>query len=820
MISRAPAGTELASVLPMLRDLRFALRGLVRAPGFTLVAIVTLALGIGANTAIFSVVDSVLLRPLPYPRAERLMSVSSTIDPASGKISPASWPDFLDLRARSRAFGELAALHDDAFVLTGAGPPQHLDGVAATANVFAVLGVAPALGRGFAPGEDAPGAPRVAVLSWRAWHTHFGGNAAIVGRTASIDGIPTTIIGVMPRDLRFPLHTGDAALWMPLPRSLDAMLAEKRGAHYLLVLGRLAPGATRTQAQAEMDGIARALTAAYPDTDTGRVARVAPLQEVLVRDVRPALWMLLGAVGFVLLIACANVANLLLARASARQRELAIRIALGAGRARLVRQMLVEALLLAVLGGALGTVLALWGLDALRGLIPDEVAHLRDIGIDGRVLGFTLLTAVVTGVMFGLVPALQAAAGNPGDALQEGARSTAHRARRRTRDILVAAEIAIALLLLVGAGLMLKSFHRLNQVDPGFDPRDLRAAALALSSTRYPDEAGQAEFYRRALASLANVPGAQVALAFPMPFTDGNSDLIFQVEGRPMPAPGHELDADFRSVSPGFFATLGIPLRRGRAFAAADDAARAEPVLLVNEAFAARFFPGQDPLGQRILIPFRASERPRRIVGVVGNVRQGALDAASRPEMYTPFGQFPFQFVDVVVRAAATTGLAATVRDRILAVDPDQPVGDLVSVAQAVHDSMARRRLATLLLAIFGGVALILAVVGVYGVMSYLVTQRTQEVGIRMALGARPRDVLALVVRHGLALTLLGIGVGLVGALALSRVLASQLYGVTPTDPTGYAAASLLLAAVAAAASWLPARRAARVDPMIALRAS
>jgi putative ABC transport system permease protein len=803
----------------LLQDLRYALRTLLRAPAFALVAVATLALGIGANTAIFSVVDALLLRPLPYPGSERIMLVEQTrLDGRSGNLS---YPDYVDLRDQQTSFSELAALHDDFMVLTGQGEPQRLAAVVVSANYLRALGVTPALGRDLAAGEDTAGRNHVALLTHSAWTRRFAGDPTVVGRAVTLDDTPHTIVGVLPAWFHVPGEDTGYDVIVPMPRPLDAGLISARSGHYLSVIGRLAAGVGRDRAEADLRTIAARLAATYPDSDAERSARVVPLHDALVKDVRPALLLLLGAVGFVLLIACVNVANILLARATVRQRELAIRFALGASRARVLRQLLTESIVLAMCGGAVGVVLAMWGLDALRSVLPLDVVRMHTLAVDGRILVFTLFVSVATGLIFGLLPALHAASGSPSDALKDGARATSG-ARQRVRGALVAVEIAVALLLLVGAGVTLRSFRNLTHVDPGFNPRDLITSELALPETRYGAPEKIARFYTALQERLAAIPGVQaVAIGIPLPYTNANIGTRFQVVGRPAPQAGHENVTGVHAVNAGFFAALEIPLVRGRAFTAADDVWDGPRVAVVNQTFARQYFDGVDPIGQRVALSFQTlvEDKPLEIVGVIADTRPNGLSRAPAPELYAPYPLVPLPYVQIAARTTAGAGFEAALRRAVAEIDAAQPIGDVGTMKGSMDATLAKERLSTWLLGLFGAVALALAIVGVYGVMSYMVTQRTGEIGIRLALGARPADVTRMVVRQGLGLAAAGIVVGVAGALALGRLIAGMLFGVSAADPTTVVAAAVVLLGVAVVASWLPARRAARVDPMIALRA-
>ena len=798
----------------MGQDLKFALRTLRKNPAFTLVAVLALALGIGANSAIFSVVDALVLRPLPFPRPQELVTVRNHVVQGTG---PLSWLDFQDFRAQSKTLSQLAAYRSDTFIMTGRKQPVFLNGTCGTANLLGVMGVPPMLGRTFAEGEDEPGRSQVVVLSFQLWKRVFAGDTEIVGQTVTLDGLPYKIVGVMPKGFRFPLEDNESELWAPMPHgNWDIGLRDKRGAHYLSTIGRLAPGATLSQARAEIATIQSRLTQQYPNQNSGRQALVDPEQQKLTGEMRPALLVLLGAVGFVLLIACANVANLLLARATVREREIAIRAALGAGRGRMIRQMLTESVILAILGGGLGLVLALWGLDALVAVIPNDVPRPYQIGLDLRVMLYTMGISLATGLLFGLVPALHAVRGNVNQALAASGRGTSH-GRTRARSALLVGEIALAMLLLVGAGLLLRSFAQLVHVDPGFNPRDMLTFGLALPDSKYKEEDQQVRFYKELLPRLQAVPGVQsAAVALPMPYTNSNMDLIFTLDDRPQPPPDRPFDANIRMVSAGYFEMMGIRRLDGRTFDSRDDDPNAPPVMVINETFAKTYWPHGGALGRHATTGL-GKPKPYEIVGIVKDVRRG-LDQKLEPEMYVPFAKNPMQFLFVAVRGPNPKSLERQLTAEVEAVDRDQPIANVKTMDELMADSLAQRRVVMVLLAIFAVLALVLASVGIYGVMSYTVTQRTRELGIRMALGAQQGQVLQMVVRQGLRLALIGVAIGLVGAFALTRVMASLLYGVSATDPITFVAIAVLLVGVALVASFVPARRATRVDPMIALR--
>jgi putative ABC transport system permease protein len=817
----------------LLQDIRYSARTLLKTKGFTAAAVLALALGIGANSAIFSVINAVLLRPLPYLSPDRLVIVSETDmqPPVSSDRLPAAPANFVDWREQNQVFENIGACANNIFNITGAGEPERIMGMFATAGLFDVLGVKPVLGRVYRGEEDKPGGDRVVILSHSLWQRRFGSEAGVLEKTIVLNNEPYTIIGVMPPGFqsvtRIPdgVALADSELWIPLGSTANAAeFISNRDIHLLAVVARLKPGVTRDQAQSEMTTIASRLEQTYPDTNTGLGASVTPMHEEVVGKTRPMLLVMVGAVGFVLLIACANVANLLLARSAGRQKEIAIRTALGATRSRLIRQLLTESLLLSVVGGVVGILLALWGVDILRAVGPRDIPRLRDVGLDAGVVGFTLAVSILTGMVFGFAPAFQASKPDLNGALKEGSRgSTGSFSRSSLRSLLVVTEVALALVLLIGAGLMIRSFVRLQQVSPGFNAENVLTMDLALSVNKYAKPEQQAAFIQNVLQKIESLPGAQAAgITSSLPLGRGDSSGPFRFEGLPTPAPGEAPTASFRAVSPHYFEAMGIALMKGRAFTE-QDRAGAPDVMIINEALARRYFPDEDPVGKRLignrLQLLGGDEVTREIVGVVADVRHFGLDAEARPEMYFPYNQDPWPGAYVAVRAASDpAAMAAAIRNQIWAVDKDQPIYNVKVMGRRVAESTMQRRFNMLLLAVFASVALALAAVGVYGVMSYSVTQRTHEIGIRMALGAQSADVLKLVVSQGMALALAGVGVGLGAALALTRLMSSLLYGVSATDPVTFAVIPLVLTGVALVACFVPARRATKVDPMIALR--
>jgi predicted permease len=804
----------------MFQDLRFGVRMLLKQPGFTLVALLTLALGIGANTAVFSVANTVLLRPLPYQKPDELVMVWETAPKLGFPRNDVAPANFLDWREQNDVFAQLAAFGSTSVSLTGRGEPERIEGVRVSASLFPLLGVAPAMGRVFTAEEDRAEAQSVIVLSHGLWQRRFGGDPGIVGQTLTLNSRPYTVVGVMPASFRFPGR--EQEFWLPM--AFEPGEAAGRGDHYLSVVARLKPGVTKQQAQAEMDAIAARLQQQYPRTNTGQGVALVPLHEEFASTIRQPLLILLSVAGFVLLIACANVMNLLLARATARRKELTIRAALGASHLRLTRQLLIESLLLAGLGGAIGTLLALWGAKLLEALVPDNLAQARGIVTDWRVLGFSVAISLLTGVVFGLLPALQVSRPNLTEALKEGGQSSAGgESRGRLRGALVIVEIALSLVLLVGAGLLLKSFYRLTKVDPGFQPEQALTMRMQLSGEKYGGLVKRRAFYDQMIQQLQSLPGVQAAAVITqLPLTTAGLHFSFSLEGQP-PMPAANLpQAAFRVISQDYFRTMGIPLLRGRSFTS-QDTADAQAVVVINRTLAERFWPGQDVLGRRFKVGSSDSPNPWFVVvGVVCDVRQSSLDQALKPEMYVSHLQDHRFFAiprDLVVRTDGDPlSLAAAVRGEIWKIDKDLPLFRVRTMEQIVSLALAGQRLNMLLLTVFAVLALVLAAIGIYGVMSYAAAQRTHELGIRLALGAQTRDVLWLVIRHGLALVLAGVALGLVAALVLTRVLQNLLFGVKATDPLTFAGITLLLVGVACVASFIPARRATQVDPLVALR--
>jgi putative ABC transport system permease protein len=802
------------------QDLRYGVRMLVKNLGVTVVAVVTLALGIGANTAVFSVINAVLLRPLPYPQAERMVYVWSgeQADPkAENSISP---HNFTDLRSRNRSFEAYSVFDYASFTLTGDNQPEALNGVLASADFGRVTGLAPAIGRMFTAEEDTPGKHHVALISDGLWKRRFGADRQIMGQSVQLNGEAYAIIGVLPPNFNFPSQSTE--VWTPL--ALDLAKYE-RGTAFLQGAARLKPNVTVEQARADLQDIAEQLKKEIPNFDQNFTLKVEPVREHLFGDIEWPLMILFGAVVLVLLIACVNVANLVLGRATARWKEMALRSALGASRWSLVRLLLTESVLLALIGGAAGLLLASYGIAALIAINPAAIPTREKITIDVSVIAFTFLMSLLTGLFSGLVPAWQAAKTDLNQALRENSRSaTGARRLKLIRSVLIVAEISLSLVLLVSAGLLIKSFWKLMQINPGFQPENVVTCNINLPRAKYAQEWQQAEFFRRTLEQVRAIPGVQSAgFATSPPFSGGRGTSSFSIDGRPT-SQNNGLSADRHQVAPGYFTSMGIPVRAGRDFTDADDISH-PGVVVINEAAAQRFWPNEDPIGKRLTIGMPEERHmygkavSREIIGVIGNVKHEELKAEFQPEMYMAAWQLPSLGMTLIVRGQASAeSLISSIRQAVQAVDPDQPIRRPLLLEKAIAGSVAPQRFLTTLLLLFAGLALMLAMVGIYGVMSYSVAQRTQEIGIRIALGAQASDVLKLIVGQGLILALIGVGFGVAAAFGLTRVIASLLYGVSATDPATFAAIALLLTSVALAACYIPARRATKVDPMEALR--
>jgi putative ABC transport system permease protein len=794
----------------LLQDLRYGARMLLKQPVFTLIAVLTLGLGIGANTAIFSLVNAVLLRPLPFAEPERLVWTWGEF--SGGNRASTSPPDFLDYRAQNRSFEELAAMTFSSFNLTGAGEPERVTGSAVTANFFQALGVKLVQGRGFFPEEERSSPALVAVIGQGLWQRRFGGDPQIIGKTIALDGRNHTVVGVAPDATRV---LQEAEIWTPL--TFDDPEMKVRRFHFLRAVGRVKQGVTLQQAQADIDAVAAGLERLYPESNKDWRLRLVPVREYLVGETRRPLYVLLGAVGLVLLIACANVANLMLAQAARRQKEAALRHALGASRMRLIRQLLTESALLSVIAGALGLLLALWGADLLMALAQDSIPTVGEIALDNRVLGFTLLVSLLTGMVFGLAPALQSSRPDLNETLKEGGKGGGSSSRLgRARDALIVVEVAMALVLLVGAGLLIKSFRRLQEVDPGFDPRNLLTMRLFLPQSKYAEPQQRQAFFEQVLRRVESLPGVQAVGASTWIPTLGGGDTYFTIEGKPFPDPNRKVTAFNPMVSHDYLRAMKIPLIKGRHFTEPETKEEKSKTVIINEAFARAYFADDEPLGKRLIVDM-GEPWTCEIVGVARDTTQFAFDVGAYPMMYLP--SVRARVAAVVVRASGDPlALTASVRAAVREVDRDLPIANVRSMDQILSNMTGDSRFRTLLLGVFAAVALLLASVGIYGVISYSVAQRTREIGIRIALGAQGRNVLGLVLGHGMKLALIGVCVGIAGALALTRVLSILLFNVSATDPLTFAGVATLLALVALLACYVPARRAMKVDPMVALR--
>ncbi len=814
------------------QDVRYGIRMLLKNPGMTLVVILALALGIGANTAIFSVVNAVLLRPLPFQEADQLVflnEASQVLDEMS-----ISYPNFTDWRNQNQVFEKIGVYNRASYNLTGAGEAERIVTAQMSADLFSTLRVSPALGRLYTNEEDQPGGTQVVILSHGLWERRFGGKPDIINQPLTLNGKTYTVIGVMPKGYLFPTRV---EMWVPVGQLSGEASWQQRGNHPgLYGVARLKPGVTIEQARANMDMIAANLEQQYPDSNSGNRVRIRPLLEVFVSDVRRALWVLFAAVGFVLLIACANIANLLLARATARQKEMAIRSAMGAGRWRIARQLLTESVLLSLIGGGLGLLLARWGVDLILYISPNAIPRAGEIGLSWPVLAFTLFVSFLTGILFGLVPALQAGGVDVHETLKETGRGTTR--RHWLRSSLVVVEVASTLVLLIGAGLLIRSFYRLQSVHPGFSYDHLTSFSISLPRQKYESLDQRGTFYNRLLENIKTLPGVEAAAAASgLPLGNNGWQTSFTVVGQPPPPPNQVPLMEACLVTPDYFRAMDIPVLRGRAFEERDNRAHLAGkdlskipenqreiaglnVIVVDEEFARRHWPNEEAVGKQVQLGREADATKLTVVGVVGRVKMDGLSTDSnRVQGYFPHGQVPAGGMTVVVKGKADPSqLISSLRQQVKMVDPDQPIYNIRTMDDIRAESVAPERLNLTLLSIFAGIALVLAIVGIYGVMSYAVTQRTHEIGVRMAIGAQSWDVFRMILGQGMTLALIGIGIGLVGALVLTRLMTTMLFGVEPTDPVTFAVIALLLTGVALMACYVPGRRATKVDPVVSLR--
>jgi putative ABC transport system permease protein len=809
----------------MFTDLRYALRMLVKAPGFTIIAILTLALGIGANSAIFSVINAVLLHPLPFPKPNQLVAVWSRVANDKLEKETESIPNYVDLRDQSQTLSALAAFTRAGAVLNGAEEARQLYGVAITSDIFRVLGVAPARGRVYTREDDNVDA-RVVVLTDYAWKAYFNSDPDIVGKQISLSLRLYSVLGVMPPGFQFPVEGERAEYLQPL-HPLVPEYVNNRDSHFIRMVGRLKPGMTIQQCDAEMKTIAARLANQYPKSNTARSELVYLLHDDIVGDVRPALITILAAVGFVLLIACANVANLLLARATARQREIAIRTALGASRTRIVGQLLSEGFLLSIFGAASGLLITWWGIDFLRVFGPQDVPRIGQVAINAPVFSFTFVVAIFSTLAFALIPALQVTRPNVNESLQEGNRGAVGPEPHNLRRLLVIAQVALSLLLLAGAGLLIKSFANLRATKPGFDPQHAIVAGLVLPKAKYPEPEKHRQFFEQILPKLAALPGVEAAgAAFPMPFSNNDSGSTFSIVGQQPRPPGQELGASHLTITPDYFRAMGTPVLRGRVFNSSDTK-DSPPVIIVNDLFAQRFFPDGNAIGQQIVLvhgdnsqPSNQPSPPKEIVGIVGGSRHESLAISPLAEFYIPASQDPSRRMDVVIRTTASdpAALQTSLRNIVHEFDKDLFIPTLEPLEKRIGLTLSQPRFNMMLLGAFAGIALILAAIGIYGVIAYSVTQRTREIGIRMALGAQKIDMLTMILRQSFAVIGIGLVAGILGALAVTRLMSSLLYGVSANDFSIYAIVTILLSGAALVATYFPARRAMSVDPMVALR--
>ena len=798
------------------QDLQYAVRRLLKAPGFTLVAVLTLALGIGANSAIFTVVNGILLKPLPYPQSERLVGVYHT---AGGQRAVMSGPNYSDIARLATSLENSAAYTTSRTILTGEGDATRLQIAEVSASLFNVLRVSPALGRAFNADENTPGRTNVVILSNGLWEQRFGSDPAVIGRRITLDGVPREVVGVMPRGFSYP---SERQAWVPLEYD-ENFVTKQRGAWYLNVVARLKPGIAPEQSAAEVETLGRNLARQYPDANGEIGMTTMPLLEALVGDIRTSVLIMFGAVAFVLLIACTNVANLLLARAAARESEMAVRTALGAGRGRLVRQLLTESVVLSLLGAGFGLLLAVWGVELLIALKPAGIPRLGNVQVDGAVIAFTILTALVTGVLFGLVPAFTATRGLSATLKEAGRGAVTSRSGMRVRGVLVVAELALAVMLLAGAGLLMRSFVKLQAVDPGFRSDQALTFELTLPDDRYAEDGPRIQFFDQLLSRLRALPGVRSASAvLGLPLSGLDLIISFEVSGRPPVPPAQQPAMQVRVATPDYFDAIGIPLKRGRGFTEADRSGTPR-VVLITEAAARQFFPGEEPIGKKITLGWRRGAGRERaggeVIGIVGDIKDSALNEPNPPQIYMPLRQWPVSFMTVVMKTSVPpASLADAARAQVAAVDPNLPLSDVSTLADVVAQSISQQRFYLTLLTAFAAVALVLAAIGIFGVLSYAVAQRTREIGIRMALGAQGRSVITMIVRQAMILVLCGVVLGTAAALFLSETMTTMLFSITPTDPTTFVSVAGVLIGVALLAAYLPARRATRVDPIVALR--
>jgi putative ABC transport system permease protein len=805
----------------LLKDIRYGIRGLLKRPGFTVIALITLALGIGANTAIFSVVNAVLLRPLPFQKPEELVIVWEDATFAGFPHNTPAPANYVDWKTQNQSFVDMAASHEDSFNLTGDGEPERVSAYSVTANFFPLLGVQPLLGRSFLEEEDRPGSHKVVILSYSLWQSRYGGDRNILNREILLNGEKHSVVGVMPASFQF--FERDVRLWVPI--ALDEEGWANRGGHYLAVVARLKPGVPVAQAQADMNAIMRRIAVDHPgETMEGKLgALVLPMRDEFVGDARNSLIVLLVAVAFVLLIACANVAGLLLARAVGRRKEIALRMALGAGRTRVIRQLLTESLLLAIAAGVLGSLLAYASFTFLQGLIPEQMALAASLKLDVRILMFTIAISIVTGIVFGLVPALQSANFDLNDALkQSSGRVTS---TGRLRSAMIVFEVALSIVLLVGAGLLIQTLFQLFRQYSILEPEKVLTMRTILPREKYKEAPQRNQYFQQVLQRIEHLPGVVAAgysTSIPLMWKGGTSG--FYPEGLKAPVPGMAYDANHRQVTAHYLKAMNIPLRQGRYFESSDNA-QSLPVAIINETMARQYWPGENALGRRFKIgdPDEPGKQWKEIVGIVADIRQMGIDEPVKAEMYFPNEQVTdwpgYTPRDLAIRTNGDpSNLAGAVRQIIREIDPDQPVSNVATMAEVLGTEAAQRRMGMIMLAGFAALALLLASLGIYGVLAYFVTQHTNEIGVRQALGATPRDILLLVLRKGMGLTLTGVAIGLAAAFALTRLMSSLLFGVTAADPLTFATVPLLLVVVALLACYIPARRATKVDPLVALR--